>query len=106
MTQKLQCPFFTVPQYVVESGLWAHMTYSQKAVYVVLLWRSERRSSPVFQLADKDLFEKSRVARRTIREVRIRLREFGLIKYYCKPGDSYCYTICDPKTGEPFPEHQ
>jgi len=96
-------PFFGVPKHVVKTGLWARMKGSEKAMYTALLFVSERHSSRQFKLKDIHLEHWSGVKRRTIREARIKIQEYGLIKYSGKRGEVYVYTICDPRTGEVFP---
>lgn len=103
MSQMLQnCPWFAVPQTVVRGGLWARMKPRERGLYIALLHESERFSTREFQRSDPNLSAVCGVSSRSLRDARIRLQEYGLIRF--SPGRSgYQYIICDPRTGKPFP---
>lgn len=104
MSQMLQgCPWFAVPQHVIRSGVWHDLKPGEKGLYITLLHESERYSTR--QLAprlDRNLSELSGVSPRSLRDARIKLQERGLIQF-TPSQHGYIYTICDPRTGFPFP---
>jgi hypothetical protein len=106
MSQKLPgsiCPWFSVPKVVLRDGLWAILRLSEAKLYVALLYESERISRLEFRLTDERLRRLTGTAGRTLRNARIKLQEYRLIRYRLEP-QGFVYSICDPNTGERFPE--
>jgi hypothetical protein len=94
--------FFGVHPWVVRSGLWAQLKPGEVNLYVYLLEQSERRCTRQLTVTDLDV-KTVGTASRTLCNARKKLQEYGLIKYKRGQGNKYEYTICDPKTGQPYP---
>jgi len=72
-------------------------------LYVYLMEESERRRTRLIRATDSAIRALVGVAPRTLCNARKKLREYGLILYKAEQGNRYAYTICDPKTGAPYP---
>lgn len=92
--------WFGIPPHIVRSGLWAKMKPSELRLYGYLMERSEFYCSREFQMKDCDL---QGVSPRAACNARKKLQEYGLIQYKAGLGNRYTYTICDPKTKQPYP---
>lgn len=95
--------FFGIPQHVVRAGTWKQLKPGEVGLYVCLLHQSERYSSRVIKLTDKQVHELVGVAPRTLSNARKKLQELGLIQYQSGIGNRYTYTLCDPTTKRPYP---
>ena len=95
--------FFGLHPHVVRSGVWAKMKPGEKDLYVYLMEESERRRTRLIRATDAEIHDLVGVASRTLCNARKKLREYNLILYKAERGNRYAYTICDPKTGEPYP---
>jgi hypothetical protein len=94
--------FFGVHPYVIRSGLWRTMKPGEKDLYVYLMQESERRCTREITATDKQVTLFVGAASRTLCNSRKRLQEYGLIQYQSGQGNRYTYTICNPKTGQPY----
>jgi len=94
--------FFGIHPFVVRFGLWAKMMPSERSLYVYLMERSEFYCSREFQAKDSDLRASVGVSGRAACNARKKLQEYGLIRYKAGLGNRYTYTICDPKTKQPY----
>jgi hypothetical protein len=94
--------FFGIHPWVVRSGLWAKLKPGEMNMYIHLLEESERRCTRQLTVTDQDV-KKVGTASRTLCNARKKLQEYGLIHYERGQGNKYEYTICDPKTGQPYP---
>jgi hypothetical protein len=83
--------------------VWAKMKPGEKDLYVYLMEESERRRTRLIRATDAEIHDLVGVASRTLCNARKKLREYNLILYKAERGNRYAYTICDPKTGEPYP---
>lgn len=95
--------FFGIHPFVVRSGVWAKMKPSERSLYVYLMERSEFYCSREFQAKDDDLRSSVGLSSRAACNARKKLQEYGLIQYKAGQGNRYTYTICDPKTKQPYP---
>jgi len=95
--------FFGVHPHVVRSGLWAKMKPGEKDLYIYLMAESERYRTRFIKATDAAIHCLVGAAPRTLCNARKKLREYGLIRYKAEQGNRYAYTICDPKTGAPYP---
>lgn len=95
--------FFGMPQSVIRTRLWAQMKARERTLYTVLLHESERYCSRQLQRTDAELSELSGVCTRSIRDARIKLQEYGLVRSQRGRGNVYTYTMCNPETGQPWP---
>jgi hypothetical protein len=95
--------WFGIHPHIVRSGLWAKMKPSEQNLYIHLMERSEFFCSREFQVKDCDLKASVGVSPRAACNARKKLQEYGLIQYKAGLGNRYTYTICDPKTKQPYP---
>src|SRR5438874_12161293 len=95
--------FFRVHPHLVRSGLWAKMKPGQKDLYIFLMAESERCCTREITATDEQVTAAVGAASRTLCNARKKLQEYGLIRYKPGQGNRYRYTICNPKTREPYP---
>ncbi len=95
--------FFGLHQHVVRSGQWAKMKPGEKDLYVYLMEESERHRTRLIKATDPAIQALVGAAPRTLCNARKKLREYGLILYKAEQGNRYAYTICNPRTGTPYP---
>jgi hypothetical protein len=100
---------FKFPRYsgfpieLLSLGHWAQMSGGAKGLYIVLCGASDRRSSRRFELKDEDVVKMAGVSRGTLNAARKELSEMGMVVCDREPGGRFTYTLCNPKTGRPFP---
>jgi hypothetical protein len=97
------CPHFHVPWGPFRSGLILKMKPAQLNLWLVLLHEVERYSTRELTRSDRQLGLLVKISQRSLRDARIKLSEYGLIRYERTSGAACRYTICDPRTGLPFP---
>lgn len=95
--------WFGVPPELFESGHCAAIGDGAVRLYVLLCWTSDRKSSRKFDLKDSDIVEKTGLSKRSLSAARKQLSGRGLAICDRDPGGYYTYTLCDLKTGRPFP---
>ena len=95
--------FFGVHPSLLRSGLWARMKPGEKDLYLYLMEESERCCTRVITATDPQVTRSVGTASRTLCNARKRLQEYGLIQYQSGHGNKYTYTICNPKTRQPYP---
>src|SRR6476646_6914261 len=95
--------FFGVHPYVLRSGQWGKMKPGEKDLYLYLLEESERRCTREIAATDAQIRSLIGAASRTLCNARKKLTEYGLITCKSGQGNRYTYTICNPKTGLPYP---
>ncbi len=96
------CPFFLVPQVLVDCGMVKKLQPMQVVLYLFLLYVAQRRSKRSFVLTDSEIREGCGVAPRTSRDARTKLVEHRLIQISKGCGGKFEYTILDPRTGNVF----
>jgi len=79
------------------------MKPGEKDLYVFLMHESERYCTREITVTDATICEVIGTAPRTLCNARKRLQERGLIRHAAGRGNRYTYTICNPKTREPYP---
>ena len=94
--------FFGIHPWVVRSGLWAKLKPGEVNLYIYLLEESERRCTRQLTVTDEEV-KTVGTASRTLCNARKKLQEHGLIRYEIGQRNQYKYTICDPKTRQPYP---
>src|SRR5579863_5491458 len=94
--------FFGIHPWVVRSGLWAKLRPGEVNLYIFLLEESERRCTRQLTVTDEEVRTVG-TAPRTLCNARKKLQEHGLIRYELGQGNKYKYTICDPRTRQPYP---
>jgi hypothetical protein len=95
--------YFGVPQSVIRDGIWAEMSPTEQSLYVSLLFESERCRTRLLARTDSQLGEMTGLSSRSLCNARKKLQERGLVLYLSGAGNIYSYTICNPKTGQPWP---
>lgn len=95
--------WFGVPPEFFESGHCAAIRDGAVRLYVLLCWMSDRKSSRMFELKDSHIVEMTGLSKRSLSAARKQLSERGLAICNRDPGGHYTYTLCDLKTGQPFP---
>jgi|SRR5579864_4924795 len=95
--------FFGVHPYVIRAGLWRSMKPGEKDLYLYLLEESERCCTREIRATDAQVTALVGTASRTLCNARKKLTEYGLITCKAGQGNRYTYTICNPKTGLPYP---
>jgi hypothetical protein len=103
MTFKFPPPFCGFPKTVLKSHQWAQMSVGAKGVYVVLCGMSDERSTRRFELKDEYVVHMAGVSRGTLNAARKELFKMGMVVCDREPGGRFTYTLCNPKTGRPFP---
>jgi hypothetical protein len=89
-------PYFIVPKGLIQSGIAARIGPHATAVYVALCEhanRGKRENQNTFPVSDRALAADTRVAERTIRDIRTKLIEEHLVTCVRKAGNSYTYTL-------------
>ena len=95
--------FFGVHPYLFRSGLWRKLKPGERDLYLCLMEESERRCTRELTTTDAEVRRLVGAASRTLCNARKKLQEYGLIRYKAGEGNRYTYTICNPKTGLPYP---
>jgi hypothetical protein len=95
--------FFGIHPWVIRSGLWPKLKPGEVNLYIYLLEQSERFCTRQITATDAQIEKAVGTAPRTLCNARKKLQEHGLIHYERGQGNKYEYTICDPKTGQPYP---
>jgi hypothetical protein len=94
--------FFGLHQELIRSGLCAKMRPGELKLYVYLMHESERWRTRELIRTDAEI-RQSGLAPRTACNARKKLQEHGFITYRATTGNRYIYTICDPRSGQPYP---
>lgn len=95
--------FFGVHPHLVRSGIWARMKAGEKDLYIFLCHQSEKFQTREFSATDAQVRDGVGAASRTLCDARKRLQEKGLVRYRAGHGNKYQYTMCNPRTLEPYP---
>jgi len=92
-------PFAKVPNRYFGSGLARKVGPSASLLYFALceIANRDRAHSNTFKKSDKFLAKESGLSPRTIRNVRIKLSENGLVECRREDGQSYTYTLLPQK---------
>ena len=87
--------FAKFPNKFFGSGMARKVGRSGTVLYFALCENANRNrdSSNSFKASDNALASETGLSPRTIRNVRIKLRENGLVEYSREPGESYTYTL-------------
>src|SRR4051812_19989580 len=94
--------FFGLHQSLIRSGVWASMKPSEQSLYVYLMHESERYRTRELSRTDAQASDLTGLSARSLRDARIKLQEHALVKCGRGAGNVYCYTICNPETGQPY----
>lgn len=95
--------WFGLPPELLETGAFGEMSPSAIRLYLFLCWKSDRRTSRRFEAKDSEATAKGGAKSRSLTNARIELRQRGLIQFEREPGGEYTYTLCDCRTGRPYP---
>jgi DNA-binding transcriptional ArsR family regulator len=87
--------FARFPNKFFGSGTARKLGTSASLLYFALCENANRNREPsnTFKASDKALASETGLSPRTLRNVRIRLLENGLVTYQREPGESYTYTL-------------
>lgn len=87
--------FARFPNTFFSSGMARKLGPSASVLYIALCENANRNCPPsnTFAAADKTLAWETGLSPRTLRNVRIKLMENGLVKYGREPGQKYTYTL-------------
>jgi hypothetical protein len=96
--------FFGVDPHVFRSGLWAKLRPGAKDLYLFLMEESERLCTREITATDEQVRNMVGAASRTLCDARKKLQEHGLIWHKRTQGNKYKYSICNPRTGQPYAE--
>jgi len=88
-------PFAKFPNKFFSSGMARKVGRSGSLLYFALCENANRYRVPsnTFKASDKALASETGLSPRTMRNVRIKLWENGLVEYSREPGESYTYTL-------------
>lgn len=95
--------WFGVPPELFELGHVAAIGDGAVRLYVFLCWISDRKSSRMFEIKDSYIAERTGLSKRSLSSARKQLSGRGLTFCSRDQGGHYTYTLCDLKTGRPFP---
>jgi len=95
--------WFGVPPELFELGHFATIGDGAVRLYVFLCWMSDRKSNRMFEIRDSYIAEMIGLSKRSMGNARTQLSGRGLVVCSRDVGDHYTYTLCDLKTGQPFP---
>lgn len=95
--------WFGFPPELIDNGQVASMSESDLRLCLYLYGKSDRCSSRRFEAKDKDITCKVGISQRSLRDARKHLVQFGIIAIERESGGCFVYTLCDPKTGQPYP---
>ena len=95
--------WFGVPPELFEFGHVAAIGDGAVRLYVFLCWISDRKSSRVFEVKDSYIEEMTGLSKRSMSNARKQLSGRRLTVCSRDPGGYFTYTLCDLKTGRPFP---
>jgi hypothetical protein len=95
--------YFGIPQSVIRSGTWAQMKPTEQSLYICLLHESERYRTRELRRTDAQLCQISGLSSRSFCNARKKLQEHALFLCKRSAGNVYIYTLCNPKTGLPWP---
>src|SRR5215467_10734562 len=91
-----------LPHAALRLGMLPKLKRSEMRLYIGLLHDSERCRTRELARTDADLQKLVGGSGRGFRDARIKLQEYGLIRFVARRGNVYVYTLCDPATGKPW----
>ena len=95
--------WFGVPPELFESGHFARLSHSAVRLFIFLYWKHDRQSNRQFQESDRQITLQAGVSARSLSSARKQLAQTRILRFERAPGGMYTYTLCDLKTGEPYP---
>lgn len=96
-------PFYSVPQFLISSGLLRSLSAGALKLYQLLLFTAQHKTRVELELSNLEIREQAGLSPNTIRRARTKLKEFGLVDLKQTLGDRYTYVILNPLTGSPLP---
>ena len=94
--------WFGVPPELIAGEFFEKMAPSDLALCIVLYWWSDRKTSRRFEVKDVEMEARTRLSRRSLLDARKHLSSLG-IAVITKTLGGHVYTLCDLKTGLPYP---
>jgi len=95
--------WFGVHADLVNGGHLVKISHSAVRLYLVLCWKQDITNSRQFKLTDAEIRRRGHVSTRSLSAARKELRGAGIVRYERAKGGVYTYTLCDVKTGVPYP---
>jgi len=95
--------WFGVAPELFELGHVAAIGDGAVRLYFLLCWMSDRKSSRRFEIKDSHIAKMTGLSKRSLSNARKQLSGRGLAVCSRDQGGHYTYTLCDLKTGQPFP---
>lgn len=92
-----------MPPELFETGKVKMMSDSDIRFYNYLCWMSDRHSSREFKVVAKEAATRTGMSIRSISTARRHLCQLGLVCCKAIPGGAVTYTLCDVRTGKPYP---
>lgn len=86
-------PYFIVPKGLFQNGIAARIGPFAVTIYAALCEQANRKNGNTLSVSDRTLAADTGVAERTIRDIRSKLFEAGLVTFVREPGSSYTYTL-------------
>jgi len=96
-------PFYSVPQFLVNSGLLRDLSAGALKLYQLLLFTAQQRTRVELELSNRDIRRHAELSPNTIRRARTRLKEVGLVDLKQTSGGRYTYVVLNPLTRCPLP---
>ena len=96
-------PFYSVPQFLITSGLLSSLSAGAIKLYQLILFTAQKRTSTELELSNLDIRREAGLSPNTIRRARTKLKEGGLVDLKLTSGGRFTYVILNPLTGSPLP---
>ncbi len=96
-------PYYSVPQFLIDSGLLGRLSAGALRLYQLLLFTAQQKTRVELELSNFEIHKRAGLSPNTIRRARTKLKEFGLVDLRQSSGDRYTYVILNPLTGSPLP---
>lgn len=96
-------PFYSVPQFLIDSGLLKTLSAGASHLYQLLLYTAQKRTRVELELSNPQIRDQAGLSPNTIRRARTKLKEIGLIELKQTPGGRYTYVVLNPLTCSPLP---
>jgi hypothetical protein len=96
-------PFYSVPQFLITSGLLKELSAGALKLYQLLLFTAQKRTKVELEMSNLEIRNQADLSPNTIRRGRTKLKEVGLVDLKQISGGRYTYVILNPLTGSPLP---
>lgn len=97
-------PFYSVPQFLIDSGLLKTLSAGATKLYQLLLYTAQQKTSTELKLSNLEIRRLAGLSPNTIRRARTKLKEVGLVDLKRPSGGRFTYVILNPLTRLPLPK--